>query len=130
MNENIEMNNQNVSKKRKFFKNRKYGQKSRYKKHDNFSNSGNHGNFRNSGNHEDYSNFGNHDDYSNSESYNVGSYNNVEGTFNPDGCYDGNESVAKRPKINFADDFDVDELPLDVDPYFVAPVQVIFLSQQ
>jgi hypothetical protein len=42
---------------------------------------------------------------------------------------DGHESVAKRPKINYADDYDVDDFPVDVDPYSVAPVQELLQVQ-
>ncbi len=123
-------------KKRKFYKKPKNG--STFRKYDGFGNVGSYyDNRSNVGNYDH--NVGNYDHNVESYDHNVGNYDHKVGSYYNDNSMsnyydntstnDGHESVAKRPKINYADDYDVDDFPVDVDPYNVAPVQVLLQVQ-
>jgi hypothetical protein len=123
-------------KKRKFYKKPKNG--STFRKYDGFGNVGSYyDNRSNVGNNDhnvesyDHS-VGNYDPNDGNYDHNVGSYNNDNNMSNyyvNTSANDVHESVAKRPKINYADDYDVDDFPVDVDPYNVAPVQELLQVQ-
>jgi hypothetical protein len=120
-------------KKRKFYKKLKNGWT--FRKYDGFGNVGSYD--HNVGNY-DHS-VGNYDHNVGSYDHNVGNYDHNVGSYNNDNnmsnyyvntsANEGHESVAKRPKINYADDYDVDDFPVDVDPYSVAPVQELLQVQ-